>query len=167
MQRQVELLGKSTSTLDNYSRCLARMALHFNCNPLELDKEQILDYLYHIKTQSRTPSSSYFKHTVYGLRFAYRAMGMPQKQVFLPKMQFPKKLPVVLSQQEVKRLLKTPGLLKHRLVLPCFTAAGSGDRNSVTLKSRMSISTAKCCTSAKGKGEKTAMSPWAITCRAG
>lgn len=124
MQRQVELLGKSLSTLDNYSRCLARMALHFNCNPLDLDKEQILDYLYHIKTQSRTPSSSYFKHTVYGLRFAYRAMGMPQKQVFLPKMQFPKKLPVVLSQQEVKRLLKTPGLLKHRLVLALLYGCG-------------------------------------------
>lgn len=124
MQRQVELLGRSRSTLTNYSRCLARMALHFNCNPLALDEEQVLDYLYHIKTQSRTPSSSYFKHTVYGLRFAYRAMGMQQKQVFLPKMKFPKKLPVVLSQQEVKLLLKTPDLLKHRLVLALLYGCG-------------------------------------------
>ncbi len=100
------------------------MALHFNCNPLELDEEQILDYLYHIKTQSRTPSSSYFKHTVYGLRFAYRAMGMQEKQVFLPKMQFPKKLPVVLSQREVKLLLKSPALLKHRLVLALLYGCG-------------------------------------------
>lgn len=100
------------------------MALHFNCNPLDLDDEQVLDYLYFLKTQSCTPSSSYFKHTVYGLRFAYRAMGMPQKQVFLPKMKFPKKLPVVLSQNEVKRLLKAPGLLKHRLVLALLYGCG-------------------------------------------
>lgn len=124
MQRQVALLGKSNSTLNNYSRCLARMALHFNCNPLDLDEEQVLDYLYHLKTQSRTPSSSYFKHTVYGLRFGYRAMGMHEKQVFLPKMKFPKKLPVVLSQQEVKRMLTTPDLLKHRLVLGLLYGCG-------------------------------------------
>lgn len=100
------------------------MALHFGCNPLDLDKEQVLDYLYFLKTQSRTPSSSYFKHTVYGLRFAYRAMGMQQKQVFLPKMKFPKKLPVVLSHSEVKRLLKAPPLLRHRLILALLYGCG-------------------------------------------
>lgn len=93
------------------------MAMHFNCSPVELDQEQVLDYLHHLKTQSKTPSSSYFKHTVYGLRFAYRVMEISQKQVFLPSMKFPKKLPVVLSHQEIKRLLQTPQLLKHRLLL--------------------------------------------------
>jgi len=120
----VSLLGKSESTLTNYARCLASMALHFHCNPLDLDQEQVLDYLYSLKTHSRTPSSSYFKHTVYGLRFAYRAMGMQEKQVFLPKMKFPKKLPVVLSQQEVKRLLKAPVLLRHRLLLALLYGCG-------------------------------------------
>ena len=117
-------MGKSESTLANYARCLASMSLHFNCNPLDMDGEQVLDYLYHLKTQSRTPSSSYFKHTVYGLRFAYRAMGMEQKQVFLPKMKFPKKLPVVLSQQEVKRLIKAPQLLRHRLIVGLLYGCG-------------------------------------------
>lgn len=76
LERHVQLTGKSQSTLTNYSRCLATMALHFNCNPLDLDEEQILDYLQHLKTQSKTPSSSYFKHTVYGLSFAYKATGV-------------------------------------------------------------------------------------------
>ncbi len=100
------------------------MALHFKCNPLDLDEDQVLDYLHLIKTQNRTPSESYFKHTVYGLRFAYRAMGMAQKQVFLPKMKLPKKLPVVLSQQEVRRLLKAPALLRHRLILGLLYGCG-------------------------------------------
>ena len=26
------------------------MSLHFNCSPLELDKEQVLDYLHYLKT---------------------------------------------------------------------------------------------------------------------
>ncbi|MDY6800423.1 MAG: phage integrase N-terminal SAM-like domain-containing protein, partial [Bacteroidota bacterium] len=68
LKRYIEISGKSKSTLSNYTRCLATMALHFNCSPEELDEDQVLDYLQYLKTQSNTPSSSYFKHTVYGLR---------------------------------------------------------------------------------------------------
>jgi len=100
------------------------MALHFKCSPLDLDKEQVLDYLHYLKTQSKTPSSSYFKHTVYGLSFAYKVMGLAARGISLPKMKVPKKLPVVLSPNEVKRLLKTPGLLKHRLVLALLYGCG-------------------------------------------
>ena len=100
------------------------MALHFKCSPLELDEEQVLDYLHYLKTQSKTPSSSYFKHTVYGLSFAYKVMGLDKKGISLPSLKFPKKLPVVLSKQEVKRLLKTPQLLKHRLVLALLYGCG-------------------------------------------
>jgi len=100
------------------------MALHFNCSPLELDKEQVLDYLHYLKTQSKTPSSSYFKHTVYGLSFAYKVMGLAAKGISLPSLKFPKKLPIVLSQNEVRRLLRTPGLLKHRLVLAMLYGCG-------------------------------------------
>ncbi len=71
------------------------MALHFNCSPLELDEEQVLDYLHYLKTLSKTPSSSYFKHTVYGLSFAYKVMGIAPKGISLPSLNFPKKLPVV------------------------------------------------------------------------
>lgn len=100
------------------------MALHFKCNPLDLDHEQVMDYLHWLKTQSKTPSSSYFKHTVYGLSFAYKVMGVENREVSLPSLRFPKKLPVVLSQQEIKRLLSTPQLLKHRIVLGLLYGCG-------------------------------------------
>ena len=100
------------------------MALHFNCCPTHLDQEQVLDYLQYLKTQSKTPSSSYFKHTVYGLRFAYRVLGIKQHSIFLPKLKFPKKLPVVLSHNELRELLKAPHLLKHRLVIGLLYGCG-------------------------------------------
>lgn len=100
------------------------MALHFKCSPLELDQEQVLDYLHFIKTKSNTPSSSYFKHTVYGLSFAYKVMGLTPREVRLPSLKFPKKLPVVLSHQEMRKLVKTPQLLKHRIVLCLLYGCG-------------------------------------------
>lgn len=124
LQRHIEITGKSKSTLTNYGRCLATMALHFNCNPLELDQEQMLDYLHYLKSQSKTPSSSYFKHTVYELSLAYKVMGVSKAKVSLPSIKFPKHLPVVLSKQEIKHLMRVPRLLKHRLVIAMFCSCG-------------------------------------------
>src|SRR5690625_7835642 len=42
----------------------------------------------------------------------------------LPSIERPKKLPVVLSHKEVKQLLRTPKLLKHRLVLAMLYECG-------------------------------------------
>lgn len=100
------------------------MALYFKCCPTELDEEQVLDYLQQLKTNSRRPSSSYFKHTVYGLRLAYKIVGVPSKRVFLPRMKFPKQLPVVLSQGEVKRLIAAAPLLKHKLLIALIYGCG-------------------------------------------
>lgn len=49
LKRHYQLSGKSESTVKNCSRCLAHFALHFNCCPSALNKEQVLDYLLHIK----------------------------------------------------------------------------------------------------------------------
>lgn len=124
LKRSIELSGKSQSTLTNYARCLAHLSLHFKCSPLDLDEEQILDYLHVLKSQHKTPSDSFFKHTVYGLRYAYRVCGMKEMRVVLPSIERPNKLPVVLSRREVRQLLKTPKLLKHRLVLAMLYGCG-------------------------------------------
>ena len=41
MERAVSIIGRSKSTLTNYSRQLAHLALHYNCFPLELDAVQV------------------------------------------------------------------------------------------------------------------------------
>jgi site-specific recombinase XerD len=45
-------------------------------------------------------------------------------RVVLPSIERPRKLPVVLNQNEVKQLLKAPKLLKHRLVLALLYGCG-------------------------------------------
>lgn len=116
--------GRSESTLNNYARHLAQMALHFNMLPTELEEDQIEDYLYLLQQQHNTPSESYFKHTVFGLRFVFRLEGLDDKRIALPAIQRENKLPVVLSREEVKRLLCTPTLLKHRILIALLYDCG-------------------------------------------
>jgi site-specific recombinase XerD len=116
MERAISISGKSRSTFTNYSRQLAHLALHYNCFPLDLDAEQVMDYLHLIK--SRGPvSSTFFKFTVYGLRYACRLRGLEYKQFSLPVIEKDSKLPAVLNGAEVKSLLATCKLLKHRLII--------------------------------------------------
>lgn len=124
MEQRTSLSGKSRSTLVNYSRHLAKMALHFGQVPTHLDEDQINDYLHLMQREHNTPSESYFKFTVYGLRYAFRISGLREARVALPSIRRDKKLPVVLSRQEVRRLLKAPKLLKHRVLIGLLYGCG-------------------------------------------
>ncbi|MBD0289572.1 MAG: hypothetical protein ICV79_29755 [Flavisolibacter sp.] len=83
LERAINVSGKSKSTLTNYSRQLAHLALHYNQLPTELDSEQVLDYLHFVKAKG-SPSAAFFKFTVYGMRYACKLRGLPYEQFSLP-----------------------------------------------------------------------------------
>jgi integrase/recombinase XerD len=124
LQQRISIAGKSESTFKNYSRHVAKVALHFGCLPTKLEVDQINDYLYLVQQEHKTPSDSYFKFTVYGLRFVFRMEGIKDKRIELPSIKHDKKLPVVLSKEEVRRLLKAPKLLKHRILIGLLYGCG-------------------------------------------
>lgn len=100
------------------------MALHFRRLPTELSPEQVKDYLYLLQQRSKTASQSYFKHTVYGLRFLLKGEGLPYDFLHLPAIPKSRKLPVVLSRQEVWAMLTSARLLKHRILIGLLYGCG-------------------------------------------
>ena len=82
-----------------------------------LDSEQVHDYLFYLQKKSKTPSQTYFKHCVYGLRFLLKSEGLPYEYVRLPSIKHEKKLPVVLSKEEVWAMLQGAKLLKHKILI--------------------------------------------------
>ena len=103
---------------------MAHLALHYQQSPERLSVENIEAYLYYCQKLHKTPSESFFKHTIFGLRAAYKVMGLEAKRVALPQIKRDQKLPMVLSQAEVKRLLQAPKYLKHRLILGVLYGCG-------------------------------------------
>lgn len=100
------------------------MALHFGKLPTELDPEQVHEYLFMLQKRSKTPSETYFKHTVYGLRFLLKSEGLPYSYLHLPEIKSEKKLPVVLSKEEVWRMLTGCTLLKHKILIGLLYGCG-------------------------------------------
>lgn len=123
-EKKLSVLGRSNSTFKNYARHIAKMALHFDCLPTELQEDQVTDYLHLLKNEHNTPSDSYFKHTVYGLRMLCKIEGLKPHDIGLPSIKGPNKLPVVLSKEEMWRLLTAPDLLKHKILIGLLYGCG-------------------------------------------
>lgn len=111
--------ARLTTTCDAFLiyRCISIVFRH------RLDLEQIEEYLVHLKKKG--PSEADFKLTVFGLKFLFRTEGLDDQAIKLPSIKRDKKLPVVLSAEEMKVLLKVPTLLKHRVLIVFFMAADS------------------------------------------
>jgi len=133
LEQKVLLGGLSTSTLFNYGRCIAKISLHFKRIAIDLEEEQINGYLQHLLTGNR-PSKSYFKHTVYGLRYLFRIFDREDKVVKLPSLKHKNKLPVVLNHSECKLLFRSGKILKHRVMLSLIYSAGLRSQEVRNLK---------------------------------
>jgi site-specific recombinase XerD len=133
MDDKVRLSGHSPSTLNNYARKMAQLSLHFGKLPEHIGEKEVNKYLANLARQSKTPSLSDFKFTVYGLRYCYRLLGMNEKAIALPKIKQPNKLPVVLNYDECKALFHAPDLLRHRVLLALMYSYGLRAREASNL----------------------------------
>jgi len=114
--RTMSITGKSMGTIENYGRHVASIALHFGRIPLYLSVEEVHAYLYALQQRSKTPSRSYFRHTVFGLRFLLKSEGLAYEHLLLPSIRAEKRLPAVLSKEEVWRMLCVAVPLKYRIL---------------------------------------------------
>ena len=113
--RKLVINNKAKSTHENYLRQMSKLALYYKRMPLELEIGELEEYLYYL-IQKDTDSLSSFKHLVYGLRKLYQLFGKEELHLALPSIKHANKLPVVLSKQEVIRLLKAPERLLEKVM---------------------------------------------------
>jgi len=110
-------------TQRNYLFAVSRLARHSRMSPAELGPEQLRDYLNHLVERKVSPS--YFNVNVAALRFLY--MVVLERDWMLPKLPLQKRsrrLPTVLSVEEVGQFLATVPDRKMRAVLVTAYAAG-------------------------------------------
>ena len=103
-EQQMVIGGYSQSTLFNYSRAVAKISLYFKKSVLELDPDEVNRFLYTV-AKERGASSTYYKHTIYGLRFFFRLYDLEDRVLRMPKVPNSHKLPNVFSRKELKQLL--------------------------------------------------------------
>jgi integrase/recombinase XerD len=113
-------------TIGLYIRSVASFAQHFGKSPDKLGLEHIREYQTYL-VNTKKVSWPIFNQAVCALRFFYKfTLDKPWMIEHIPFPKQEKKLPVVLSPEEIATFFQAVGNLKHRTVL--MTIYGSGVR---------------------------------------
>src|SRR5512142_161695 len=118
------LHNRSPKTIRLYVNWVADFARHFHASPEQLGPEHVRSYLLHL-IQERQVSCNVHKQARLALQFFYRVtLGREWVVADVACPKAPKKLPVVLSQDDMARFLDAPRNPKHRAILMTAYAAG-------------------------------------------
>jgi site-specific recombinase XerD len=151
----MQIRNLTPNTQRVYVAQVVRFACHFRKSPELLGPAEIRTYLIHL-TQERRLAASSIIVTVSALRFFFT---VTLKRPWIVEDDIPagrqaKKLPVVLSQEEVARFLGAVDNLKHRVILTVCYATGLRISEAVRLKATAIDSKRMVIGVEQGKGRK-------------
>lgn len=116
MLEDLRVRNRAPRTQRTYICEVAKFARHYGKSPDQLGAEDVHRYQVHLVDKGT--SWSLFNQAVSALRFLYRTtLGKEDVVKRIPFAKSPRKLPVVLSRQEVMQLLEGIANMKHLAML--------------------------------------------------
>ena len=124
MQEDLLLKAYSPHTMRNYLRCARHFASHYMKSPEEMGEQEIRGFLLHL-VRDRKASPATQDMYVNALKFLYNiTLKRPEVVKDLSHPKRPKTLPVILSPEEVLRVLAAIRSVKHKAIIATAYAAG-------------------------------------------
>lgn len=128
MKDEMQLKGLSDGTQKRYLQETVKLYKHYKLSPAKLEQDKIKAYLVYI-VKERKLSASTYNVTVHALKFFYEVV---LRKTFVrhdfPLSKEPKRLPDILSVDEVATIIKATSHIRQRTVL--VLAYGAGLRSS-------------------------------------
>jgi integrase/recombinase XerD len=153
MIREMELRNLSRNTQKSYLQAVYGLAKHYAQSPDKMTKEMIEDYLLYLKKEKGKALTT-IGSAITGLRFFYsHVLGEEQLSPSCSFAKTPRKLPTVLSQEEIWSIINAPDNMKHRLMLMTVYSAGLRASEVLVLKPEH-IDSKRMLIKVTGKGGK-------------
>jgi site-specific recombinase XerD len=134
MIEDMQLRGLSEKTQDSYMRAVRQLAEHYARSPDQISEEELRQFFLYLKNIKQT-SSSAFSIALCGIKFFYQHT-LQQEWVTLDLARAPreKRLPTVLSREEVRQILDCLRLPVYRACLSTIYACGLRVQEGVHLQ---------------------------------
>jgi integrase/recombinase XerD len=134
MEEKLIVKRYSPSTLKTYSSAFMDYLIFSNKDPKEASEDDIKKYLLHLVTE-RKVSASYQNQAVNAIKFYLEEVcGRKRETYYVDRPLKEQKLPNVLSEEDVVKLLKAVENLKHRTILYLIYSAGLRISEAVNIK---------------------------------
>ena len=118
------LRGFAARTQEAYCDAVGALAKHYRRSPDTLNAEQLQSYLLHLITQKKLAYASVNQASC-AFRFMFgTVLRWPEVRLDIPMAKVPKRLPQILSREEVTRLIDAAPTLRGRTLLTTTYAAG-------------------------------------------
>ena len=125
MARKMEIRRYAENTQRVYLSLFRDFARYHNeLNPETISREQVITWVNYLVKQ-RNASRSYQNQTINAIKFYYEHVLLREKEFYdLDRPRKEKRLPTVLTRQEVKSLISHIGNLKHRCIIELIYSSG-------------------------------------------
>ena len=123
MMEDLQLRGLGIVTQHRYVRAVRLLAEHFQKSPDKITEEEIRDYFLYVKNV-RKWSRSTSTIALCGIKFFYENTIKRDWPLHLVRAERQKKLPVILSPDEVRHILSNVRLLRYRVCLATIYSCG-------------------------------------------
>ena len=133
MIEDMQMRKFSPKTKDAYIRAVQRFTAFLGRSPDTASDEDLRRYQLHLVVQGISPIS--LNATITGLKFFFEfTVGDLERIAKMTLVQVPHKLPVILSREEVARLIQSAGNLKYQAALSVAYGAGLRVSEVIALK---------------------------------
>jgi len=134
MEEDMQLLGLSQRTQETYLYRAKKIIEYFNKSPEEITNEELREYFLYLKNEKKYARATQ-TIALCGIKFLFEKTLNKEFDV-LNIVRSPRemKLPVVLSREEVKEVLKNIRVLRHRACLTLIYSCGLRLHEAVSLK---------------------------------
>ena len=152
---QLKMRRYSDNTIKAYTSTLARF-LEFNADrePEAIEPERIRTYILHLVEKTEV-SSSYQNQAINAIKFYFEAvLGRTLEPMVIQRPRKEKKLPQVLSEEEVAQIFKQITNLKHKCAIYLIYSAGLRRSEVLNLKPTDIDSKRNCIVIRDAKGKK-------------
>lgn len=114
----------SPRSIDTYVSLLRSLEEYHNISIDEVSTDQVKDFLQYAIAEKNF-SASYVNQVISAVRILQKdVLGKEWDPIKIKRPRRPKKLPVVLSKEEVKSMIETTRNLKHRTIFAVIYSAG-------------------------------------------
>jgi site-specific recombinase XerD len=124
MIEDMRIRNFAPATQKIYVKCVAKFAEHFGRSPDKLGSEDAREYMRYLVEETHT-TASYHAQVAAALRFLYRwtlQVDWPIDRIPSPKLE--RRLPVVLSRDEIARFFEGVDSLVYRVIFMIAYSAG-------------------------------------------